>query len=182
MQIRLVDVPDLNYFSTDKPFPRGEIEVQTLTMITGYFRNKDATDKSFTDDGWFRTGDIGQQESPTIVRIIDRVKNVFKLAQGEFVAAEGLEIQFMESAFLNQIYIHCDSTKSYLTCVVVPSKQVLLQVALVSSLCLCSHVLRAISTAQCVLIWTMQMCFSDLRVVFAVGGYPARSGRARHGT
>ncbi len=37
---------------------------------------------------YFRTGDIGQREADGTVRLIDRVKNVFKLAQGEFVAAE----------------------------------------------------------------------------------------------
>ena len=82
--VKLVDVPELGYFTTDKP-PRGEICVKTDTMIEGYFKNAEKTQESFVD-GYFRTGDIGVQKGPNMVEIIDRIKNVFKLAQGEFVA------------------------------------------------------------------------------------------------
>jgi long-chain acyl-CoA synthetase len=81
----LIDCPEMNYTINDKPYPRGEILVKTPTMIGGYFKNEKATNEQFVD-GWFRTGDIGEQRAGSKIVVIDRKKNIFKLAQGEFVA------------------------------------------------------------------------------------------------
>ena len=50
----------------------------------GYFKNDEENSKTFVD-GWFHTGDIVQVEKPGYVRVIDRKKDIFKLAQGEYV-------------------------------------------------------------------------------------------------
>ncbi len=55
VQIKLVDVVEMGYLSTDKPYPRGEICVKTKRMAAGYFNNPEATAKQFID-GWFHTG------------------------------------------------------------------------------------------------------------------------------
>ncbi len=55
---------------------------------------------------WFLTGDIGEMLPNDSVRIIDRRKNFFKLAQGEFIAPERLENVFLESPFIDQIFIY----------------------------------------------------------------------------
>ncbi len=55
---------------------------------------------------WFLTGDIGEMLPNGSVRIIDRRKNFFKLAQGEFIAPERLENVFLESPFIDQIFIY----------------------------------------------------------------------------
>jgi long-subunit acyl-CoA synthetase (AMP-forming) len=52
VDVKLVDVPDLNYFSTDKPYPRGEVLVKTDTMLTEYYKNPDATSAALTPDGY----------------------------------------------------------------------------------------------------------------------------------
>lgn len=88
-KVKLVDVPEMGYLTTDSP-PRGEICVQTTAMVDGYYKNDVETAEKFVD-GYFRTGDIGVMESPDKVRIIDRKKNLFKLAQGEFVSPERLD-------------------------------------------------------------------------------------------
>lgn len=93
VDVRLEDVPELGYLSSDTPYARGEICVKTKTMIPGYYRNDQATRDAFTADGYFRTGDIGQREADNVVRIIDRKKNVFKIANGEFIAPEQLEVR-----------------------------------------------------------------------------------------
>ncbi len=55
-QLRLRDVPALNYFSTDQPFPRGEILVKNEHVALGYFGDADRTKEAFLEDGWYATG------------------------------------------------------------------------------------------------------------------------------
>ncbi len=45
---KLMDVPDLGYFTTDKPFPRGELLIKTKTMIDGYYKHQDVSDLLFS--------------------------------------------------------------------------------------------------------------------------------------
>ena len=106
VQVHLLDVPELGYLSSDKPYPRGEICVHTDVMIEGYFKNQAKTDEAFvTVDGkrFFRTGDIGFRRLDHQVEIIDRVKNVFKLAQGEFVAPNKIEGVLEKSKYAVQL-------------------------------------------------------------------------------
>ena len=91
-EIKLLDVPEMGYFTTDQP-PRGELCVKTPAMTSGYFKNGQETREKFID-GYFRTGDIVVMEQPDKVQIIDRKEYIFKLAQGEFVSLEQLEVRF----------------------------------------------------------------------------------------
>jgi fatty acid CoA ligase FadD9 len=85
--VKLVDVPELSYFSTDKPYPRGELWVKTANTILGYFKDKENTDKNFDSDGYFCTGDIVEYDKETgKLNVIDRRKNIIKLSQGAFIA------------------------------------------------------------------------------------------------
>lgn len=56
-----------------------------------YYKDSDKTKESFTDDGFFISGDIGQIDNHGRLKLIDRKKNIFKLAQGEYIAIEKLE-------------------------------------------------------------------------------------------
>ena len=118
-KVKLVDVPEMGYLTTDSP-PRGEICVQTEAMVDGYFKNEAETSEKFVD-GYFRTGDIGVMESPDKVRIIDRKKNIFKLAQGEFVSPERLENLYTSSSpLIEQVYVYGNSLQMNVVAVVVP--------------------------------------------------------------
>ena len=55
---KLVDVPDLGYFSTDRPHPRGELLLRTENMFPGYYKRAETTANVFDDDGYYRTGDV----------------------------------------------------------------------------------------------------------------------------
>ncbi|WP_156796640.1 SDR family oxidoreductase [Cyanobium sp. PCC 7001] len=123
---RLRDVPEAGYSVNDRPFPRGELCVKTRFGISGYFRNPEATAELFDDDGFYCTGDIVEERAPDQIAIIDRRKNVIKLAQGEYVAVGRLEQLFQEGCgCVQQIHLHGDSTRAYLLAVVVPDRNTL---------------------------------------------------------
>ncbi len=122
---RLRDVPELGYFTTDKPHPRGELCVKTTSMISGYFKRPEATAKLFDSDGFVLTGDIMEERGPDHLMHIDRRNDVLKLAQGEFVAAGALGTVFENgSDLIQQIHVHGNSVRSYLLAVVVPNMDV----------------------------------------------------------
>jgi len=64
-----------------------------------------------TEDGWLKTGDVAALNPKTkSMSIIDRKKNIFKLQQGEYVAAEKVENTYLKGDKLAELYIHGEST------------------------------------------------------------------------
>ena len=126
--VKLIDRPDMGYTTLDKPFSRGEICVSNDEMILGYFKKPAVTDAAFFfADGkrWYKTGDIGEQRAvpgggTSGLVVIDRCQNLFKTAQGEFIAPERLEQIFVASEFVDSIWIFGEPTAEYLLAVVVP--------------------------------------------------------------
>ena len=117
-ELCLQDVPDMDYLSTDKPYPRGELLIRGPTVFKEYFKNEAETAKSFTEDGWFRSGDIVEIDELGRFRIVDRVKNVLKLAQGEYISPERIENVYLGNLpWLAQAYVHGDSTQANLVAI-----------------------------------------------------------------
>ena len=125
---KLVDVPEMGYLTSDREHNgvpckgRGELFVRGYNITPGYFKAPELTEKAFDKDGFFSTGDIAIILPNYAVQIIDRKKNFFKLAQGEYVAAEKLEIIYGASPFIAQIFVYGDSLQSYLVAMIVPEK------------------------------------------------------------
>ena len=101
---------------------RGELCIKGYNIISGYYHSPELTKAAFDEEGFFKTGDIAIILPNYAVKIVDRKKNFFKLAQGEYVAAEKLEILYGASPFVSQIFVHGDSLQSYLVAMIVPEK------------------------------------------------------------
>jgi fatty acid CoA ligase FadD9 len=122
---KLVDVPDLGYFSTDRPHPRGELLVKSETLFPGYPKRPEITADVFDADGYYRTGDIVAELGPDQLQYLDRRNNVLKLSQGEFVTVAKLEAVFVDSPLIRQIFVYGNSARSYLLAVIVPTDDAL---------------------------------------------------------
>ena len=83
-EIKLLDVQDAGYLSTNDP-PQGEVCIRGPSVTKGYFKRPDLNEDEdiFTKDGWLRTGDIGQWNPDGTLSLIDRLKNLIKLENGE---------------------------------------------------------------------------------------------------
>ncbi len=125
LDYKLIDVPELGYFTTDKPYPRGEFCVKTKFGIKEYYKQPEATAGLMDAEGYQLTGDIVEERATDHIVIIDRRKDVLKLSQGEYVAVGPLGKVFEGgSALVHQIYVYGNSHRSYLLAVIVPEMEV----------------------------------------------------------
>jgi long-chain acyl-CoA synthetase len=116
-EICLLSVPEMEYLVSDQP-PRGELLVRGHTLFREYYKNPEETGKAMTEDGWFKTGDIATVDSLGRFQIIDRRKNVLKLAQGEYISPERIEGVYLHAcSYLAQAYVHGDSLQTFLVAI-----------------------------------------------------------------
>ncbi|MGW7530464.1 carboxylic acid reductase [Streptomyces sp. NPDC054783] len=127
LDYKLVDVPELGYFTTDSPHPRGELLLRSRLLTSGYYRRPEVTAEVFDQDGFYRTGDIMAELEPDRLVYVDRRNNVLKLSQGEFVALAKLEAAFVASPLVHQIFVYGNSSQAFLLAVVVPTPEALEQ-------------------------------------------------------
>lgn len=127
---KLIDVPEMKYTHNDvnedgKPAPRGEVCIKSLGNMVGYYKNLEATKETITEDGFVLTGDIGEIQPDGSLKLIDRRKNLFKLAQGEYIAPENIENILVTTPGINEVWCYGDPLKEFLVGVVVPDPDVI---------------------------------------------------------
>uniref|UniRef100_K9IMX4 Long-chain-fatty-acid--CoA ligase n=1 Tax=Desmodus rotundus TaxID=9430 RepID=K9IMX4_DESRO len=120
--VKLEDVPDMNYFSVNG---EGEVCIKGTNVFQGYLKDPAKTEEALDKDGWLHTGDIGRWLPNGTLKIVDRKKNIFKLAQGEYIAPEKIENIYIRSRPVLQAFVHGESLRSFLVGVVVPDADVL---------------------------------------------------------
>lgn len=119
VEIKLVDVPEMNYVTSTNP-PRGEVCFRGPMSLRGYYKDPEKTAETLDSEGWLHSGDIGEFYEDGCLRLIDRIKHIFKLSQGEYVAPEKIEQLLVHSKYVAQIFVNGNSLQSSLVCVVVP--------------------------------------------------------------
>lgn len=115
--VKLVDVPEMNYLAAKG---EGEVCVKGTNVFKGYLKDPEKTKETIDEDGWVHTGDIGKWLPNGTLKIVDRKKHIFKLAQGEYIAPEKIENIYIRSDALAQVFVHGDSLQACLVAVVVP--------------------------------------------------------------
>lgn len=126
MRCKLVDVPDLSYTKDSKtnglPTPSGEICIQGPGVFKGYYKNPEETKKSLDDEGYFHSGDIGSlmPHYGNGIKIVDRLKEIFKLSQGEYIVPNKLEAIYLKSKYVEQMMIYGNSYKNHIIAIIMP--------------------------------------------------------------
>ncbi len=92
-------------FAPVEGLPGGEIQVRGPNVFAGYRNRPDATERAFTPDGWFRTGDLGKEDPDGYLRILARVDEMIVLAGGKNVQPEDVEERYQESPHLREVAV-----------------------------------------------------------------------------
>ncbi|MGC9325009.1 MAG: AMP-dependent synthetase/ligase [Desulfomonilia bacterium] len=102
----------------------GELLIKGPQVMVGYYKNEDATREVFTEDGFLKTGDIGEIDEEGNLKITGRIKDLIITSGGKNVSPQNLENSLKASDFIEQVAVVGDNRK-YLTALIVPSFEIL---------------------------------------------------------
>lgn len=100
--------------------PQGEILVKAPTVTPGYYQNPQANKEAFTTDGYFRTGDAGYFNKQGALILTERIKDLFKTANGKYIAPQALESRLAENPYIDEAAVIGEGRK-YVTALIVPN-------------------------------------------------------------
>lgn len=96
-----------------------EILVKGKTVMTGYYKLPEENAKSFTEDGFFRTGDAGRLEGNTLY-FKERIKDLYKTSNGKYIAPQSIELSITSDPYIEQVAVIGDQRK-FVSALIVPS-------------------------------------------------------------
>ena len=116
---------DFNFDSVGKPYPcvnlklaeDGEILARGPVIFQGYYKDPVATSEVFTEDGWFKTGDVGQWMNDGFLKIMGRKKDIIVTSGGKNIPPENIELRFKDDPYIEHLVVYGDG-KKYLVAVV----------------------------------------------------------------
>jgi long-chain acyl-CoA synthetase len=97
----------------------GEILCKGPNVMVGYYKNPELT-AEVMEDGWFHTGDIGELDKDSFLKITDRKKEIFKTSGGKYVAPTPIENKIKENHFIEQMMV-VGSERKFVAALIVPS-------------------------------------------------------------
>ena len=89
----------------------GEIQVNSPTLMMGYYKMPEETEKMFTGDGWLKTGDMGYVTEDNQLFITGRVKNLIILSGGENVSPEAIEKKFVSNKLVEEVLVYAENDR-----------------------------------------------------------------------
>jgi len=89
----------------------GEIQCMGPSVMKGYFKDDEQTKSVMTEDGWFKTGDIGMITKLNNVKLTDRKKEIFKTAAGKYISPQLIENKLKESPFIDNAMVVGENQK-----------------------------------------------------------------------
>ncbi len=97
----------------------GEVLIKGPQVMKGYYKNEAATKEVFTDDGFFKTGDIGTIDSDNYLKITGRIKDLIITSGGKNISPQNIENSLKTSPYIEQVAVIGDNRK-YLSALIVP--------------------------------------------------------------
>lgn len=128
IEMKLVDFAEAGYYAKNNP-PQGEIWIRGPSVSDGYLDLEEETKEAFTEDGWFKTGDIGEFDSKGNIKLIDRKKNLVKTLHGEYIALEKLESVYRSAPVVANICVYAAQDQAKPIAIIVPAEPALKKIA-----------------------------------------------------
>ena len=97
-----------------------EILLKGKTITPGYYKNAEANKNSFTNDGWFRTGDAGSLADDGKLTLTERIKDLFKTSNGKYIAPQEIETRLEVDKYIEQA-VSIGDERNYVTAIIVPA-------------------------------------------------------------
>ena len=133
-EVKLVSVGEMGYKVSDRVHGRdgdnpgipcvgrGEVCYRGANVFAGYYKDAAKTAEAVDKEGWLHSGDIGLWDANGCLRIVDRKKNIFKLSQGEYVAAEKIENVYIKADLVGAAFVYGNSLHAVLVGVICPDE------------------------------------------------------------
>jgi long-chain acyl-CoA synthetase len=126
--LTLFPLTHFEHGSSGKPLPgveirigeSDEIQARGNGIMKGYYNKPEETQKVFTEDGWFKTGDAGKFDDKGNLIITDRIKDLMKTSNGKYIAPQQIENLLTNNNFIQQIMLVAEG-RQFVSALIVPN-------------------------------------------------------------